>query len=40
MGGEDPLEKGTATLPGESHGQGAWWATVHVGTRSQTELSD
>ena len=43
LGGEDPLEKGTAThlvfLPGESHGQGAWRATVHVGARSQTELS-
>ena len=42
---EDPLKKGTAT-----HSQypclenpmdrGAWWATVHGVTKSQTQLSD
>ena len=26
-------------LPGESHGQGAWWATVHAVAKGQTELS-
>ena len=25
-------------LPGESHGQGAWWAIVHRVTKSQTRL--
>ena len=32
LGREDPLEEGMATtpvfLPGESHGQRTWWATV------------
>ena len=36
------LEEGTAThalfLPGESHGQKAWWATVHRVEKSQTGL--
>ena len=27
-------------LPGESHGRGAWWATVHGVTRSQAWPSD
>ena len=27
-------------LPGESHGQRAWWATVHRVAKSQTRLSD
>jgi len=27
-------------LPGESHGRGAWWATVHGVANSQTQLSD
>ena len=27
-------------LPGEFHGQGAWWGTVHRVARSQTSLSD
>ena len=27
-------------LPGESHGRGAWCATVHGVTKSQTQLSD
>ena len=25
-------------LPGESHGQRAWWATVHRAAKSQTRL--
>ena len=25
-------------LPGESHGRGAWWATVHRVAKSQTRL--
>ena len=25
-------------LPGESRGQGAWWATVHRAAKSQTQL--
>ena len=25
-------------MPGESHGQGAWWATVHGVTKSQTRV--
>ena len=33
LGREDALEEGMAThpvlLPGESHGRGAWWSTVH-----------
>ena len=27
-------------LPGESHGQRIWWATVHGVIQSQTRLSD
>ena len=27
-------------LPGEFHGQRAWWATTHGVTKSQTQLSD
>ena len=27
-------------LPGESHGQRTWWATVHGVTNSRTRLSD
>ena len=27
-------------LPGESHGWGAWWATVHGVTKNRTQLSD
>ena len=26
-------------LPGESHGQGAWWTTVHGVAKNQTQLS-
>ena len=42
LGWEDPLEKGTAPvfLPGDSRDRGAWWATVHGVTKSQTQLSD
>ena len=44
LGWEDPLEKGMATqssilawrIPWT---RGAWWATVHVVTQSQTRLS-
>ena len=40
LGWEDLLEKGMAThssiLPREFHGQGAWQATVHGFTKSQT----
>ena len=28
------------SLPGKSHGQGAWWATVHGVTKSQARLSN
>jgi len=39
---EDPLEEGMAAhssfLPGESHGQRAWWATVHKVAKSRTQL--
>ena len=46
LGWEDPLEKGKATLPtpvfrpGEylDMDRGAWWATVHGITKSQTRL--
>ena len=40
LGWEDPLEKGTAPvfLPGDSRDRGAWWATVHGVTKSQTRL--
>ena len=38
LGWEDPLEKEMAThsgiLPGKSHGQRAWWATVHGSQRA------
>ena len=45
LGWEDPLEKGMAThssifawrIPMD---RGAWWATVHVITKSWTHLSD
>ena len=41
---EDPLEKEMAThsvlLLGESHGGGAWWATVHGVPKSRTQLSN
>ena len=44
LGQEDPLEKGMAThsfscLENPMDG-GAWWATVHGVTKSQTQLSD
>ena len=43
LGGEDPLEEGVAThfsilawrIP---RTRGAWWATVHELTKSQTQL--
>ena len=45
LGWEDPLEAGMAThssilawiIPMD---RGAWWATVHGVTKSQTQLSD
>ena len=45
LGWEDPLEEGMAThssilawrIPMD---RGAWWATVHRVTKSQTRLSD
>ena len=45
LGWEDPLEEGMAThssilawsIPMD---RGAWWATVHGVTKSQTQLSD
>ena len=45
LGWEDPLEEGMATyssilawrIPMD---RGAWWATVHGVTKSQTRLSD
>ena len=45
LGWEDPLEEGVAThssilawrIPMD---RGAWWATVHGVTKSQTQLSD
>ena len=44
LGGKDPLEKKMAThssiLTWEIHGLGAWWATVHGVTKSQTRLSN
>ena len=44
LGGEDPLEKETATLQyfclGNSIDRGAWQATIHGVTKSQTQLSD
>ena len=44
LGGEDPLEKETATVLhnsclGNSMDRGAWRATVHGATKSQTQLS-
>ena len=40
LGREDPVKKEMATtpvfLPGESHGQGAWQATVHGVSKSWT----
>ena len=42
QGQEDPLEKKwqpiPVFLPGESQDRGAWWATVHKVTQSQTWL--
>ena len=35
---EDPLEEGMVTLSGESMDRGAWGATVHCVSRSQTLL--
>ena len=45
LGGEDPLEEGTATDSSIlawriSMDRGAWWATVHGVTTSWTQLSD
>ena len=45
LGWEDPLEKEMATHSsilawGKSTDGGAWWATVHGVTKSQTRLSD
>ena len=45
LGQKDPLEKEMAThspvsLPGEFHGQRAWWATVHGITKSWAQLRD
>ena len=42
LGRQDPLEEEMATpvfLPGEVHGWGAWWATVHGFAKSWTRLS-
>ena len=40
LGRGDPLKEGMAThttfLPGESHGRGAWWATVYGAAKSAT----
>ena len=42
LGQEDPLEEGwqptPVFLPGESHRQRAWWATVHGVAKSPTQL--
>ena len=38
-GSEDPMEKGMAFLPGESHGQRSL-VGVHGVAKSQTQLSD
>ena len=41
LGGKDPLEKGMANPCQEnSMDRGAWWATVHVVTKSQIQLSN
>ena len=45
LGQEDPLEEGMATHSNIlawriSMDTGAWWATVHGVTKSQTQLSD
>ena len=45
LGQEDPLEKGMATHSSilawrVLMDRGAWWATVHGVTKSQTRLSD
>ena len=37
LGWEDPLEKEMATQD-NSMNRGAWWATVHGGAQSQTQL--
>ena len=45
LGREDPLEKGMATHPlqysclEDPMERGAWWATVHGVTKTQTRLS-
>ena len=31
---------GYPLLPGEFHGRGAWWATLHRVAKSQTRLSN
>ena len=41
LGLEDSLEKGMTPLPPKnSMDRGAWWATVHGVTKSQTQLSN
>ena len=46
LGQKDPLEKGMAihihqySYPENSMNRGAWWATAHEITKSQTLLSD
>jgi len=45
LGQEDPLEKGMATHPSilawrTSIDRRAWWATVHVVAKSQTQLGN
>ena len=44
LGQEDPLEKGMATqssiLAWRIPWTGAWWATVHLFTKNQTQRSD
>ena len=37
---EKEMQPTPVFLPGEFHGQGAWWATVHGVPKSQTRLSD
>ena len=44
LGWEDPLEEGMATHSGilawrTPMDRGAWWVTVHVVTKNQTQLS-
>ena len=47
LGQKDPLEEGMAThssilacRSSQTEEPGAWWATVHGVTKSQTQLSD